>query len=71
MNGYSTNDKSSRRLGVCGARKTIGQFLVDFGPENRHVSGSFEAELDPISLNLEHHDLDIFPHQHSLARLSA
>jgi len=66
-----TKYKSSRKVSVRIASKTIGQFLMNFGSTDRHVSRGSEAQLDPISVNLQHHDFNIFPDKHPFAGFSA
>jgi hypothetical protein len=70
-NSGGTKDKSSRKLGVCNTGKTVGQFLMDLGSTDRHISRGSEAQLDPISVNLQHDNLNVLANEDSFARLSA
>jgi hypothetical protein len=51
--------------------KTVGQFLMNLGSADRHIPRGVEAQLDPISVNLQHDHFNIFPDEHSLAGFSA
>ena len=40
---------------------------MDLGPEDRHIPRGREAELHPVSFNLQHHDFNIFANENSFA----
>ena len=46
--------------------QTVGQFLMDFGSDDRHVAGSREAQFYAISVNSQHDDFDVLTDQNLL-----
>jgi hypothetical protein len=51
--------------------QTVGQFPMDFGPKDRHVTRCSEAQLYPISVNFQHDYFDVLANEDSLTRFSA
>jgi len=49
----------------------VGQFLMDFGSDDRHIAGSSEAQSYAISTNLQDNDLDVLTNQYLLPGFSA
>jgi hypothetical protein len=69
--GCHVSAEPLRELSAFTSGQTVGQLLVNLGSADRHIARGVETQLHTISVNLQHHDFNVFPDKHSLAGFSA